>query len=115
MRTVTDEKNTPETEPAAEPVVAPATDAAPDESREGEAAASGRDDDVTYASFAEAFEAVTDGPEGVDASAPPQYGVGRQCRDSSRLKDGRFSAPQRSRDALRMRADRCRRLSLHLS
>lgn len=73
---MTDEKNTPETEPAAEPVVAPATDAAADESREGEAAASGRDDDVTYASFAEAFEAVTDGPEGVDASAPPQYGVG---------------------------------------
>ena len=36
---MTDEKNTPETEPAAEPVVAPATDAAPDESREGEAAA----------------------------------------------------------------------------
>lgn len=73
---MTDEKNTPETDPAAEPAVAPVTDAAAAEPREGEAAASGRDEDVTYASFADAFEAVTDGPEGVDASAPPQYGVG---------------------------------------
>lgn len=34
------------------------------------------DPDVSYDSFGEAFEALTDGPDGVDETAPPQYGVG---------------------------------------
>lgn len=34
------------------------------------------DPDVTYDSVGEAFAAVTDGPDGVDDSAPAQYGVG---------------------------------------
>ncbi len=32
--------------------------------------------DVSTVTFAEAFEAMTDGPDGVDESAPAQYGVG---------------------------------------
>ncbi len=35
-----------------------------------------RDPDVTFASLDDAFLAATDGPETVDESAPPQYGVG---------------------------------------
>lgn len=34
------------------------------------------DPDVTYDSMADAFAALTDGPDAVDQSAPPQYGVG---------------------------------------
>lgn len=34
------------------------------------------DSDVTFASFGDAFEAATDGPDGVDETAPEQYGVG---------------------------------------
>ncbi|MFT3798797.1 hypothetical protein [Microbacterium sp.] len=34
------------------------------------------DPDVTFASVSDAFTAATDGPEGVDAGAAPQYGVG---------------------------------------
>lgn len=34
------------------------------------------DEEFAFDSLAEAFEAATDGPNGVDESAPPQYGVG---------------------------------------
>lgn len=34
------------------------------------------DPDVRYGTFAEAFDAITDGPDAVDEAAPPQYGVG---------------------------------------
>lgn len=34
------------------------------------------DPDVTFESVAEAFAAATDGPDGIDQQAPPQYGVG---------------------------------------
>lgn len=34
------------------------------------------DPDVRYGTFAEAFEAITDGPDAVDEAAPPQYGIG---------------------------------------
>ncbi|WP_336633082.1 MULTISPECIES: hypothetical protein [unclassified Microbacterium] len=40
------------------------------------APAESADPDVTFASVSDAFAAVTDGPDGVDEAAPPQYGVG---------------------------------------
>ena len=44
--------------------------------RHGEADAAAADPDVMFDSVAEAFVAVTDGPDAVDDSAPAQYGVG---------------------------------------
>lgn len=49
----------------------------PDEAFETTRAASdSADPDVTYDSLGEAFAAVTDGPDAVDETAAPQYGVG---------------------------------------
>lgn len=62
---MTDEKYAPESPEA--PQEDTAATAVPEETP---------DPDVTFASVADAFAAVTDGPEGVDESAPPQYGVG---------------------------------------
>ena len=85
---MTDDKPTPDTTPDAaaetprEDAFAPVGDADAGEQQEEQTAHEGneaepeRDPDVTYASFGEAFEAITDGPEGVDDAAPPQYGVG---------------------------------------
>ena len=58
---VTDENNTPQP---------PETDF---DRRVPEASA---DPDVTFDSVGEAFAALTDGPDAVDETAPPQYGVG---------------------------------------
>lgn len=101
---VTDEKHIPASETlpedAAQTTPDPATEsdltasapatpegeaAAPEASAEpaeppvsGEHGGSGEsaDPDVTFASVSDAFAAVTDGPDGVDEAAPPQYGVG---------------------------------------
>lgn len=72
-----DEKNTPEyTDGTAPDAFAPA----PDDTRVTDDAADAlredRDPDVSYDSVAEAFAALTDGPDAVDESAPAQYGVG---------------------------------------
>lgn len=66
-----------EAETPAAPAEAPLSDAeasATASTPEGEGAP--RDPDVSTSSLADAFEAMTDGPDGVDAAAPPQYGVG---------------------------------------
>lgn len=85
---MTDEKNTPqpaddtETEVAADDaasVETPAEEFAAEpvaESVAEPAAEEPSDPDVTFESVAEAFVALTDGPDGVDESAPAQYGVG---------------------------------------
>ena len=67
---MTDEKPTPDPD---ETTAAPGADAGPHPATEG---APDGDPDVSYATFTEAFEAMTDGPDGVDEEAPPQYGVG---------------------------------------
>ncbi len=65
---MTDEKNTPESADFTPPAetTGPVIDEAP----------ASDDPDTTFDSVAEAFAAMTDGPDGVDESAPPQYGVG---------------------------------------
>ncbi|GAA3024107.1 hypothetical protein [Microbacterium dextranolyticum] len=62
---MTDEKYAPES--AETPQDSAAVTSVPEETP---------DPDVTFASVANAFAAATDGPDGVDQSAPPQYGVG---------------------------------------
>ncbi len=62
---MTDEKYAPES--AETPQDSAAVTSVPEETP---------DPDVTFASVADAFAAATDGPDGVDQSAPPQYGVG---------------------------------------
>ncbi|HYP73533.1 MAG TPA: hypothetical protein VEP72_05540, partial [Microbacterium sp.] len=74
---MTDEKNIPAA--AADPAEVPVTDASYDAfapADEASAADAHDDRDDTYDSVAEAFTALTDGPDAVDATAPPQYGVG---------------------------------------
>lgn len=92
---MTDEKNTlPTSEPAAEvpfaadadgaptpedhPFTPPATSAdAPDSERATDPGSDpGSDPDVALDSVSDAFAAMTDGPDGVDAAAPVQYGLG---------------------------------------
>lgn len=90
---MTDEKPTPEAAGESTPEVYDAPGAAPttgtetaaaEEAPMSDAAAAPDIDerdatptpDVSTVSFAEAFEAMTDGPDGVDAAAPAQYGVG---------------------------------------
>lgn len=90
---MTDEKHTPETtgESTPDEYDAPATAESAgakahteDETPVPHAAASPESDepaathtpDVSTVTFAEAFEAMTDGPDGVDEAAPAQYGVG---------------------------------------
>lgn len=69
-----------ESTPAAEAPAAstPTIDEAPGAKPGAHTAPRATDDDpdVTYESVAEAFAAVTDGPDAVDESAPSQYGVG---------------------------------------
>lgn len=85
--TVNDDKTTPapdETAPeetAPEEQVAEAT--AADEAPQAQVAPAepvvpdtDDDPDIAYGSIGEAFTAITDGPDGVDETAPPQYGVG---------------------------------------
>ncbi len=67
---MTDEKPTPDPDETAPAAVADA------ETRAATGTAPDSDPDVSYATFTEAFEAMTDGPDGVDEAAPPQYGVG---------------------------------------
>ncbi|WP_292687337.1 MULTISPECIES: hypothetical protein [unclassified Microbacterium] len=66
---MTDEKNAPQPEDVTEPPV----EGAP---TEREVPAESVDPDVSYDSLADAFTAITDGPDAVDETAPPQYGVG---------------------------------------
>ncbi|QRY41331.1 hypothetical protein JVX92_03400 [Microbacterium hominis] len=61
-------------QPATEPAEQPAAQS--DEQPAARPAASDDDPDVSYATFSEAFQAITDGPDGVDEAASPQYGVG---------------------------------------
>lgn len=68
---MTDEKYTPEDAAADDNVTSDVFIEAHDDS----ARPSG-DPDVTFDSVAEAFVALTDGPDAVDAAAAPQYGVG---------------------------------------
>lgn len=79
---MTDEKPTPDA-PAIEPTDEPSTAPSVEPTTTGHAAghassetSTGGDADVAYGTFSEAFEAMTDGPDSVDESAPPQYGVG---------------------------------------
>jgi len=73
---VTDEKNTPEPDEAVDTTAdAPAERPAP-EASDRVVTDSTPDPDVTFHSVGEAFAAFTDGPDAVDESAPPQYGVG---------------------------------------
>ncbi len=91
---MTDENNSPQ--PADEPVTGaaaapqPTAEHSPSDAREASEPASpafdatdafggtdtSDDADVTFDSVAEAFAALTDGPDAVDQGAPPQYGVG---------------------------------------
>lgn len=77
---MSDEKTTPE-EPQADVFAAESPTSSTPTADAGAStgatdAAPATDPDVTFDSFGEAFAAATDGPDGVDASAPPQYGVG---------------------------------------
>ena len=69
---MTDEKNPPQTaDPSATEPVEPVA-----AHHENVFSADSDDRDVTLESVAEAFAAMTDGPDAVDESAPPQYGIG---------------------------------------
>jgi hypothetical protein len=72
---VTDEKNITEPVEPVAPFEAPEA-ASADVSEDRTVPAESADPDVTYDSVGEAFAALTDGPDAVDESAPPQYGVG---------------------------------------
>nr|WP_323741103.1 hypothetical protein [Microbacterium sp. VKM Ac-2870] len=79
---MTDEKPTPDApafdatdEPSAGLSAEPTTAADAAEHSSSDTTADG-DANVAYGSFSEACDAMTDGPDGIDESAPPQYGVG---------------------------------------
>lgn len=73
---MTDEKNIPEPDEAVGTTGDAPAERAASEASDRVVTGSTPDPDVTFDSVGEAFAAFTDGPDAVDESAPPQYGVG---------------------------------------